>query len=96
MSGIWLKCGEEKSIGTEGPNVIKVLDDTVKAAAFGGAEVDWVHLVDDGMFPPDVCVDAGAGPAWTGKGLGWSWREKEASEAEGEKSAEGRHSHCAC
>ena len=64
--GVWLESGEEKSIGAEGPNVIKMLDDTVKAAAFGGAEVDGVYLVDDRMLPPDVCVDAGAGPAWAG------------------------------
>jgi len=96
VGGVWLERGEEKSIGAEGPNVIKMLDDTMKAAAFGGAEVDRVYLVDDRMLPPNVRVHAGAGPAWTGEGLGWNWREKEASEAEGEKSAENRHSHCAC
>jgi hypothetical protein len=68
----------------------------VKAAAFSGAEVDRVYLVDDRMLPPDVCIHARAGPAWTGEGLGWSWREKEASETEGEKSAGNRHGHCAC
>jgi hypothetical protein len=68
----------------------------MKAAAFCGAEVDRVYLIDDRILPPHVRVHAGAGPTWTGEGLGWSCREKDASEAKGEKSAENRHSHCAC
>jgi hypothetical protein len=42
----------------------------------GRVEVEGVHLVDDGVLPPDVGVHAGAGPAGAGEGLGWSaWRE---------------------
>jgi hypothetical protein len=44
----------------------------LKAAAFGGVEVDGIYFVDDGMLPPDVGGDAGAGPAGTSEDLGFA------------------------
>ena len=62
--------GEEERVDAEGLDVVEVLGDAVEAAAAGGAEVDGIYLVDDGVLPPDVRVDAGAGPAGACEDLG--------------------------
>ncbi len=60
---VGLDGGEEEAVGTEGLDVVEMLGDAVETAAVGGAEVDGIDLIDDGMFPPNVGADAGAGPA---------------------------------
>ena len=68
---VGLERGEKESVNTEGVNVVETLGDTVESAAAARTEVNGVYFVDDGTFPPDVCGDAGAGPAGTGKDLGF-------------------------
>jgi hypothetical protein len=100
VRGIWLDGGEEDGVGAEGMDVVEALGDAVETAGRwvlvgGRVEVEGIHLVDDGVLPPDVGVHAGAEPAGAGEGLGWcAWRiEEGAGEAEGEESAGSRHGH---
>jgi hypothetical protein len=93
MGRVGLECGEKESVNAEGVNVVETLGDTVETAASGGTEVDRVYLVDDRTFPPDVCGDAGASPAGTGKDLGFGGsacdkRGGGAGETKGKESAE--------
>lgn len=87
MGGVGLDGGEEEGVDTEGVDVVEMLGDAVEAAAAGGAEVDGVYLVDDGMLPPDVGADAGASPAGTGEDLSDGRRDERTCQAEGEESA---------
>jgi hypothetical protein len=71
MGGVGLEDGKEEGVGAKGVDVVEALGDAVETAggwvvAGGRVEVDWVHLVDDGVLPPDVGVEAGAGPAGAG------------------------------
>jgi len=75
VGGVGLDGGEKEGVGAEGVDVVEALGYAVEAAAWcvfvgGRVEVEGIHLVDDGVLPPDVGVDAGADPAWAGKGLG--------------------------
>jgi hypothetical protein len=67
----------------------------VEAGTASGVEVDGVHLVDDGVLPPDVGVHPRAGPAGAGEGLAWSAGSEQAGAGQGEdeESASGRHGH---
>jgi hypothetical protein len=96
MGSVWLDDREQKGVDAKGLDVVEMLGDAMETAAARGTEVDGVDLVDDGMLPPDVGADAGAGPAGACKDLGFSvWsegrRDDETSEAEGEESVE-----CGC
>ena len=92
MSRIGLESCEENRVDSEGMDVIEMLGNAVETAVFGGAEVDWIYLVDDGVLPPDVGAHAGAYPAGSGEGLRQD-RRGDAGEAECEKSAGSRHGH---
>jgi hypothetical protein len=93
VSGVGLEGGEEEAIDAEGLDVVEVLSDAVEAAAAGWAEVGGVYLVDDGVLPPDVGVDAGASPAGAGEDLSDGGRDERTGEAEGEESARCQCSH---
>ena len=67
--GVGLEGGKEKGVRAEGMDVVEMQSDAVEGVASGGVEVDGVDLVDDGVLPPDVGVDAGADPAGAGEGL---------------------------
>ena len=69
VGGVGLDGGEEEAVDAEGLDVVETLGDAVETAAAVGAEVDRIDFVDDGMFPPDVGIDAGADPAGAGEGL---------------------------
>jgi hypothetical protein len=93
VGSVWLYGREQEGVDAEGLDVVEMLGDAVETAAASGTEVDGVDLVDDGMLPPDVGADAGAGPAGTCEDLGFSvWskgrRDDETSETEGEESVE--------
>ncbi len=100
VGGVGLDGGEEEGVGAEGVDVVEALGYAVETAGCGvfvggRVEVEGVHLVDDGVLPPDVGVHAGAGPAGAGEGLGGSARSEQAGagQAEGEESAGSRHGH---
>ena len=99
MLSVGLNCREEEAIdASERLDVVEMLRDAVEAAATGGIEVDGIDVVDDGMFPPDVGADAGAGPAGAREYLGFDlWGVggggEDTGEGEGEESAESRHGH---
>jgi hypothetical protein len=61
--------GEEERVGAEGVDVVDALRDAVEAAAVVGVEVRGIHLIDDGVLPPEVGGDSGADPTGTGKSL---------------------------
>jgi hypothetical protein len=89
--GVGLDGSEQERVGAEGLDVVEVLSHAVETTAVGGAEVEWVDLIDDGVLPPDVGIHAGANPAGAGEGLGFevwseSWSEEDAGKAEGEES----------
>ncbi len=74
VGGVGLDGSEEQGVCAERVDVIEMLGDAVETAACcgsinGGAEVEGVHLVDDGVLPPNVGVHAGTDPAWAGQGL---------------------------
>jgi hypothetical protein len=83
---------EEDRVDPEGLDVVEALGDAVEAAAACGAEVDGIYLVDDGVLPPDVRVDAGADPARAGQCLGRGTRGERAGtgQTESEESAGGQ------
>jgi hypothetical protein len=89
VGGVGLEGGEEEGVDTEGVDVVEALHNAFKAAAFGGVEVDGIHFVDDGMFPPDVGGDTGAGPAGTGEDLRFCvWARDKRGIGEGETKGE--------
>ena len=92
VGGVGLNDREEDGVNAEGLDVVEALGDTVETAAARGAEVDGIYLVDDRVLPPDVRVDAGAGPAGAGQGLGRGTRGECAGtcQPEGEESAGGQ------
>jgi len=47
----------------EGVDVVETMNDAVKGAVSGWAEVGWVNLVDDGALPPEVGVMPEPNPA---------------------------------
>ncbi len=96
VGGIRLDGGEEEGVDAERLNVVEALGDSAETAAFCGTEVDGIHLIDDGVLPPNVGVDAGSDPARSGKSLSKNGRANGASEAECEESARDRHSQGAC
>ena len=96
VGSIRLDGGEEEGVDTERLNVVEALSDSVETAAFGGTEVDGIHLIDDGVLPPNVGVDAGSDPARSSESLSRNGRGNGASEAECKESARDRHSQCAC
>jgi hypothetical protein len=87
LGGVWLDGSEEDRVDTQGVEVVEALSEAVEGAAFGGAEVGGIHVVDDGVLPPGVGAHAGAGPARTGEGLCQCEGGKCAGEKEGEESA---------
>jgi hypothetical protein len=81
VGGVGLDGGEEEGVGAEGVDVVETLGYAVEAAAGGvfvggRVEIERIHLVDDGVLPPDVGVHAGADPARASEGLGWSARRE--------------------
>ena len=83
VGGVGLDGGEEEGVGAEGVDVVEALGYAVEAAGCwvfvgGRVEVEGVHLVDDGVLPPDVGVHAGADPTGAGEGLGGSARGEQA------------------
>jgi hypothetical protein len=93
VGGVGLNGSKEDGVDAEGLNVVEALGDAVEATTAGGAEVDRVHLVDDGVLPPNVSAHAGADPAGAGEGLGWSRRDKDAGEEKREELAGSRYGH---
>jgi hypothetical protein len=75
VGGVGLDGGEEEGVGAEGVDVVEALGDAVEAAGCrvfvgGRVEVEGVHLVDDGVLPPDVGVAAGTDTSRGGRGFG--------------------------
>ena len=93
VGGVGLDGGEEEGVDTEGVDVVEMLGDAVEAAAAGGAEVDGIDLIDDGVLPPDICVDAGASPAGAGEDLSDGGRDERTGEIEGEEPARSQCDH---
>jgi hypothetical protein len=85
VGGVGLDGGEEKRVDSQRVEIVEALGEAVEGAAFGGAEVGGVYVVDDSVFPPGVGAHAGASPAGTGEGLCWSGGEG-AGEKESEES----------
>jgi hypothetical protein len=85
VSGVGLDGGEEKRVDSQGVEIVEALGEAVEGAAFGGADVGGVYVVDDSVFPPGVGTHAGAGPTGTGEGLcrcgGEGAGEKESEES---------------
>ena len=82
VRGVGRDFGEKDGVCAEGVDVVEALGDAVKAARCwvfvgGRVEVERVHLVDDGVLPPDVGVHSGADPARAGEGLGWCARREQ-------------------
>lgn len=90
---VGLDGGEKEGVGTEGLDIVEALGDAVETAAASGAEVDGIYLIDDGVFPPNVGVDAGADPAGACKGLRKGRRDEDAGEKKREVSARNRYGH---
>ena len=87
LGRVGLDGSEEDGVDTQGMEVVEMLRDAAEGAAFGGAEVGGVNVVDDGVLPPRVRIHAGSGPARTGEGLCQCGGGKGAGEEEGEESA---------
>ena len=58
VGGVWLESSKEEGVSAEGVDVVQMLSDAVEAAASGGVEVNGIDLVNDGVFPPHVGIDA--------------------------------------
>ncbi len=88
LAGIQRNMGKEKRIDAERLDVVEVLCNAMQSAAARRVEVGRIDLVDDGVLPPGIGIDAGTLPSGARKGLGADRRDHGTQQGHGENATE--------